>query len=170
MGLSTVSYPPESFADIYDRGSGETFPRHLLEGQETGLVLFAAGFYGMHDAYWMAEAGVRATCVDIDQEKLETMRRIYPDDWTFACQDAFELAESLDRRFDVVTVDPGSNWFERVADLTELWCSLARRAAVIGAGVGTKDMRAPEGWRVTDTRRRSNHLGGVFWVVMELES
>jgi hypothetical protein len=167
VSLSVVASPPESFADIYDRGSGETFPCHLLEGQETGLVVFAAGFYGMHDAYWMAEAGMRAVCIDVDAEKLAVMERIYADDWEFVEADAFDFVEAMIGTYDVVTVDPGSNWFERVADLTDLWCSRANRAAVIGAGVGTKDMRAPEGWKVTDVRRRSNHLGGVFWVVME---
>lgn len=142
------------------------FPHAILAGCETALVVFAAHFRGVQDAYWIAEAGLTATCVDMDRQKLEDMEPMYPSDWEFVEADAYEWAVQPGRQWDVVTLDPWSGQFQRCADNISAWCRLARHAVVLGTGLST-DVEAPTGWTVTDRRRRSDYDGGVFWTVLE---
>jgi hypothetical protein len=56
--------------DIRDDGRGDVFPRGLLRPTDTALCLFAAGFLGANDVYWLYEAGLQeVTCVDTDAER-----------------------------------------------------------------------------------------------------
>ncbi len=144
------------------------FPLELLEDSETALVLFAAGFLGVQDAVWIRDAGLTATCVDTDPEKMASMKPLYPDDWEFVEQDAYAFAhwETERRQWDIVTADPWTGHMDTCARFLKEWCRLARKAVVLGTGVGTV-VEAPEGWKVTGTRRRSDYDGGVFWTVLE---
>jgi hypothetical protein len=144
------------------------YPRDRLEGCATALVLFAAAFHGQQDAVWMAEAGLTATCVDVDAEKLGEMEQAYPDGWEYAYGDAFSFAAASARRrsWDVVSLDCPSSLFDRCAELLPLWCHLARRAVILGTGTGTV-VEPPAGWRFTERLRRSTFLGGVYWTVVE---
>ncbi len=140
------------------------YPRHVLEGCESALVLFAAAFHGRQDAIWMAEAGIRAWCVDTDREKLAEMEALYPDDWEFIVGDAFHVHPALDA-FDVVSLDPFTNLIQECADLLPVWCHLARRAVVLGT-MGDTSFVSPAGWRVVEEVPRSSFNGGVFWTVL----
>jgi hypothetical protein len=142
------------------------YPRHVLTDCETGLVLFAAAFHGQQDAVWMADAGITATCIDLDGGKLEEMRAVYPDGWQFVKADAFKYATNANRQWDVVSIDCPSNLFDRCAELLPFWCLLARRAVILGTGTGTV-IEPPAGWRVSERLRRSNFQGGCFWTVVE---
>ena len=64
--------------DPAGRRPRELYPRRVLDGLTTALVLFAAAFHGRQDAIWIAKAGMNGTCVDIDAEKLEEMKVAYP--------------------------------------------------------------------------------------------
>src|SRR3990172_9872911 len=84
------------------------YPTELLEGCETGLVLFAAAFLGHNDAIHFAEAGITTSCVDIDSEGLAEMRELYPDSWAFVTVDAWHFAEACASegvQWDAVSVD-----------------------------------------------------------------
>lgn len=140
------------------------YPHSVLVGCETALVVFCAAFRGYQDAWWIAEAGLRATCVDNDRAKLDEMGAIYPKDWEWLCLDAYE--GNPDRTWDVVSLDPWSNQFTRCADMIGTWCKLARHAVILGTGVDTI-VRAPAGWVVSERRKRSAYDGGVFWTVLE---
>lgn len=156
-------------ADIRDLEAGAAYPGQLLEGCKTALVLFAAGFLGKQDAYWIAEAGLRALCVDSDGHKLEDMREMYPGDWAFDRGDVFDIARDAKKvgfQFDVVSLDPWTHDFQRCADSLDLWCSLARRAVILGTGHSTV-VTVPEGWRITEVRKRSDYDGGVYWTCLE---
>lgn len=147
----------------------EAFPAELLVGCEEGLVLFAAAFGGAQDARFLADAGLRATCVDIDKLRLDAMRPDYPPDWNFVYGDAFEFATLMKasrRRWDVVTVDCPTNLFPACSLAVDLWCSLARELVVLGCAADTF-IDPSEPWRETDRRKRSNYAGGVFWSVIE---
>ncbi len=152
---------------VRDDGSGESYPRLELEGCRTALVLFAAAFYGRQDAYWLADAGLRATCVDIDLARLQKMQRIYPADWHWVVGDAYAYAGDRWRRgarYDVVSLDPNTNQFDHCAEMLAMWCTLARRLVVLGAAADTY-MRVPDGWELVDMRKRSRFQGGVYWAV-----
>lgn len=140
------------------------YPMWALKGCETALIVFAAEFGGMNDAAWIVEAGLRATCVDENPVKLEAMREHYPDDWSYVCTDAFTLSPSL--RYDVVSLDPFTNHFDRCAAHIDLWCTIARRAVIIGTGTDTKIL-SPAGWIQTDCVKRTDYQGGVYWTVLE---
>jgi hypothetical protein len=153
---------PEALEEIRSLMEGLSFPCPSLEGCESALVLFAAGFYGKQDAFWIADAGIHATCVDLDHEKLDEMAAVYPTDWDFLEADAYTWADTATGKWDVVTVDCPSGHFARCADRVALWCHLANRLVVLGAGRHQREaIEAPEGWAVTDVRRRSGYDGGV---------
>lgn len=160
--------PPRSLDDVRDPDGDPSYPISVLEG-ETALILFAAAWHGRQDAYHVAQAGLRGTCVDADGALLSEMARVYPDGWEFVEADVFSYTAAAvlgGRRWDVVSLDPFTNLFDRCADLLETWCSVARRAVVLGSGTYTV-VDAPTGWQVTDQRWRSDFHGGVYWRVLE---
>jgi hypothetical protein len=140
------------------------YPRQALVGCKDALVLFAAAFHGQQDAIWMAEAGLRTTCVDVDQEKLREMRDAYPDSWKFVNGDVFEFALRTEKRWDVVSIDCPSNLFDRCAELLPLWCRIARKVVVLGSGKHTTAVE-PEGWELAERVHRSANYGGTYWRV-----
>lgn len=142
------------------------YPTDVLEGCESALVLFAAAFYGRQDCAAIATAGLTATCVDHDHEKLGAMVLAYPEGWEYVHGDAYRYAQATRRRWDVVSLDPFTNQMQTCANLLPWWCGLANRAVVLGTGVGT-EVVAPTGWRVTDRTRRSGFAGGTFWTVLQ---
>lgn len=146
--------------------SPDLYPRHLLPGCESALVLFAAAWHGKQDAVWMAEAGLAATCVDVDAAKLDEMAGAYPDGWEYVVSDVFEYVLRTERKWDVVSIDCPTNLFERCAELLPLWCRVARKAVVLGCGAGTMVV-VPEGWSTGARLHRSNFNGGVCWAVLE---
>jgi hypothetical protein len=151
---------------IREPAAGKLYPRHVLVGCADALVLFAAAFHGKQDAIWMADAGLTATCVDLDGERLEEMRAVYPDGWRFEQADVFSYAVRTPDKFDVVSIDCPTNLFEDCAELLPLWCRIARKAVVLGCALKTP-YEIPSGWRQTDLLFRSNFQGGTYWRVFE---
>jgi hypothetical protein len=142
------------------------YPCVVLEGCETALVLFAAAFYGQQDAIWIAEAGMSATCVDLDAARLAEMSSMYPSDWEYVTGDVFDFAWAAQDRWSVVSIDCPSNLFDKCADWIDTWCRLARKAVILGTGVGT-EVDPPPGWTITEVLPRSSFQGGVYWTVVE---
>jgi hypothetical protein len=151
---------------IRDLEAGAAYPGYLLEGCRTALVFFCAAFLGKQDCAWIAEAGLTGTCVDRDGDRLDEMAGLYPDGWEFLKVDVYEFAEETGGMWDIVSLDPWTQDFDRCAEALPLWCSLARRAVVLGTGVDTK-VEAPDGWAVTEVRKRTDYDGGVFWTIVE---
>lgn len=159
-----VSVTQPTLADI--AMEARPYPSELLEGCETGLVLFAAAFLGHNDAVHFAEAGLTTMCVDIDGHRLKQMQELYPDDWTFAEVDAWEAASLLlagrPTQFDAVSVDTFTGAATRRSlDSLELWCSLARRLVTITYTAG-EAYEVPEGWKGALYERATN----VYWLVL----
>jgi len=158
--------PPVSATVPRHADNQESFPQHLLEGCEDALILFSSAFNGAQDAIWILDAGLTGTCVDIDIDALNRMEELYPTDWTFILTDAYQYVGQVSQQWDIVTVDCPTGQFDRAADFISLFCHRAKKAVILGTGVGTK-VQAPEGWEITDRRRRSSYDGGVFWTVLE---
>lgn len=144
----------------------ELYPRHMLAGCTDALVLFAAAFHGMQDAVFLADAGLDATCVDVDHGKLDEMTLVYPEGWEYVHGDVFEYATTTNRSWDLVSLDPPSNLFDRCAELLPLWCLLANRAVILGHGHDTAIV-PPTGWAATFKMWRSTFAGGCYWTVLE---
>lgn len=147
----------------------DVYPSRALEGCQTALVGFCARWYGRQDAFFVAEAGLTATCVDIDGPRLDAMRDIYPSGWEFVQDDVFQFAKdsaSQPFKWDVVSLDEFTRDFERCADNIRLWCSIARKAVILGTGPNT-EINPPDGWAITDVMKRSDYDQGVFWAVVQ---
>jgi len=128
--------------------------------------LFAAAFLGRQDAFWIAEAGLHGTCVDLDGRKLREMRKLYPRDWSFVEAEVFEYVSVTDKFWDVVSVDCPSGAFARCADLLHAWCNLAERLVILGTSPSLK-LDVPSGWDLVERRPRSTFAGGTEWAVLE---
>lgn len=163
--VGSVTYPTLEHVAMEAR----PYPVEALEGCETGLVLFAAAFLGHNDAIHFAEAGIITTCVDRDGPRLREMQALYPESWSFVEADVFAFVRASSEKFDVVSADPFTPEFPRVAKLVPALCRLANRSVIVGAGTATVDeIKAPRGWLVGDEKlHRSSHLGGVYWVTLE---
>jgi hypothetical protein len=141
------------------------YPTYLLEGAETGLCLFSAAFLGHNDVIHYALEGIQTTCVDVDEQKLQTMRVLYPDEWAFVVADAWEYAEraaATGTRWDVVSVDTFRGWAteKSLADLG-VWCALANKAVLATLEKG-QTYETPDGWTDNLFVRNSE----VFWLVL----
>jgi hypothetical protein len=143
------------------------YPAHLLEGCETGLVLFAAAFLGHNDAIHFAEAEIEEVwCVDIDAMRLDEMCPLYPAHWSFRHADAWEYARihsEVGSQYDVVSADTFTGpAMRRSLDSLDLWCSLARKVVTVTYTSG-EAYEVPEGWRESLYERATN----VYWLVLE---
>lgn len=157
---------PGSLDEIRDEAARATYPTYLFDKCDTALILFAAGFWGRQDGYWIQEAGLDATCVDLDGKKLREMEALYPSSWEFEVGEVFEYCATTDRMWDLVSIDPPTDQFVRCGELIEDFCALALEAVVLGVGPNTT-WEPPPGWEHTDTRWRSTFRGGVYWAVLE---
>ena len=161
--MGTVTYPTLEHVAMQAR----PYPTHLLEGCETGLCLFSAAFLGHNDAVHFAEAGLLTTCVDSDGERLREIQELYPEEWGFFEDDAWEFAERwLDTvKWDVVSVDTFTGEVEqRSLKSLGLWCALAEKAVTVtvtNQQLGTYTV--PVGW--TDSLYA--RTAGVFWLVLQ---
>jgi hypothetical protein len=157
-----------TFDEIENLYCGSVYPniRLFAPEAETALCLFCAEWLGMQDAYWVAKAGLKGTCVDLQGDKLEQMRAVYPEGWEYVEDDAYAFVEHTDRQWDVVTLDPWTGQFQRCADLIGTWTTLARQCVVLGHGYyRLTPPEAPEGWTLATTIKRSDYKGGVNWLV-----
>jgi hypothetical protein len=152
------------------------YPTEYLAGCRTALLLFCAAFLGKQDAQPAREAGLLGSCVDTDADKLLEMATQYPDDWKFFHDDAFSFAARAQlegRTWDVVSLDPFTNYFESCANLAHLWCDIANRVVIIGSDLTRyRRTEAPEGWVKREPMKRSQfRMGGyndaVYWTILE---
>ncbi|MBA3565267.1 MAG: hypothetical protein H0W31_00240 [Actinobacteria bacterium] len=161
--MGTVTYPTLEHVAMQAR----PYPTYLLDGCETGLCLFSAAFLGHNDAVHFAEAGLLTTCVDSDGERLSEMQELYPEEWGFFEDDAWEFAERWldDVKWDVVSVDTFTGETEqRSLKSLGLWCALAEKAVTVtvtNQQLGTYTV--PAGW--TDSLYA--RTAGVFWLVLK---
>jgi hypothetical protein len=169
--VGTVTAP--TFADIENLYCGTVYPNLEQYAGDTALCLFCAEWLGMQDAYWVAKAGLVGTCVDVQGEKLEQMREVYPDEWRFLTEDVYdftELAEECGWKWDVLTLDPWTGQFEQCAELLPRWCALASKVVILGHGnYRLTPPEAPKGWTLSETIKRSDYKGGIYWLVFTKE-
>lgn len=154
-----------SLEQVRAKAAPQLYPRHVLVGCDDALVLFAAAWHGKQDAVWMEEAGLRATCVDLDAVRLAEMAEAYPDTWEFVDMDVFDYTTRTERMWDVVSIDSPTNLFDQTERLLALWALIARNAIIIGSD--DRLMIPPKGWEQTEKLYRSSFNGGVYWQVFQ---
>lgn len=151
--------------DAVRERSADVYPRTYLDDSETALVIFAAAFMGAQDAIWIHDAGLTATCIDNDADRLDRMQGLYPAGWEFLHVDAYEWLETAEGAWDVVSVDSPTGHFDRCAERVGVFCNLARSLVVLGIGTDTH-VEPPDGWELVETIKRSDYEGGVHWAVL----
>jgi hypothetical protein len=165
----------ESFLDRVETGAvtldelrarSGPYPKELLPGCETALVLFGAAFLGANDAIHLADAGIAAvTVVDIDGDRLERMRALYPPTWRFVAADAFAFSATereAGARYDLLSIDPFTGLMPRCREHLPVFLELARRALVLGVEHGGV-FEPPAGWRASRVERSDL----ADWLVLE---
>ena len=144
------------------------YPTYVLEGATSALTLFSAAFMGHNEAIHFALEGIKTTCVDIDCEKLEVMANVYPEEWTFVCEDAWEFAKrhaEKGDKWDIVGVDTfRGNATERSLRTLNLWCTIANKAVIATLELD-QQYAIPKGWKAHHFQRNSE----VFWLVLTHE-
>jgi hypothetical protein len=114
------------------RAEARPFPTHVLNGAESAACFFCAGFLGRNAEIHVYDAGIRdVLAVDHNQELITRMKPLYPG-WTFVCDDAFAVRDSLVRAFDIVVADPQLSHMDRALDELSAWQNLARKAVILG--------------------------------------
>ena len=144
------------------------YPTDLLARYETALILFAAGFYGKNDGAWIADAGIKATCVDSDKTTLREMKRHYPKDWLFVHGDAFKWATDCPYQYDLLSIDPPMQYSMSCLVYLEQWEKLAKKTIVLGTQRSTIidwDLNpAHPGWAVDEVMYRNEDS---LWLVLQ---
>ena len=144
------------------------YPAHLLDGCETGLVLFAAAFLGHNDAIHFAEAGLETTCVDIDEpaprRDARALSRVVGVPCTPMRGHCAQAAKREEFTWDAVSVDTFTgSLMDMALDSLELWTSLANRLVTVTITTPVMDaVNVPHGWE-TSLYPRSRD---VSWLVL----
>lgn len=155
------------------------FPRAILDGVKSVLILFASGRGGATDGRWFAEAGLDdVTLIDWDASSLERMKRHAPATWKFAIGDVMACRPTgvFARSYDHVSADPPSQLAPEIISRVPYWLAPAGKSATVTlyrhCFIGEPALDAPElvppvGWTFTDLIRRSDFRGGIYWLVCE---
>ncbi len=94
------------------------FPRYIFENATTGICFFCAAFYGRNDVIDLYVNNIKdLVLVDVDKDRIDIMKTIYPKNWTFICESAFDYSVKLNnegKKFDLVFCDPWTNHVKNV--------------------------------------------------------
>lgn len=147
------------------------YPRHLLDGCSSGLLLFCSGRMGAADGHWFREAGLTdVTAVDWDEKTLVPFEAEYPDEWRYLQEDAWLYVAVAQRRWDIVSADPPSQYRDIQIRSLANWCSVSDRyvtATVMQPDI--PDEAIPDGWTLLDVTLRAWFDDGrnYFWAVLQ---
>jgi len=109
----------------------------VFEGCQSMAIFFCAAFYGEHDAIYALTHNVpEVTLIDIDEEKMNEMKNIYPTNWEFITGDAPQIASRFlkeGKTFDIVTCDPWSPYTPKILNeyFVDFW-KLANKYFMVG--------------------------------------
>lgn len=144
------------------------FPAELLRPEYSVLCLFAAHYTGEHDVAFVKEAGcTNVLLIDNNKEKLDATCAMYG--YKGKCCDAFDfitISEAAEMKWDVVIADQWSNQDVDVNVEFYHWLkSICREHLILGYGPRQFDGKFIEPGRYL---HRSDHLGGVYWRIVDL--
>lgn len=165
-------------------------PETIVKDNLTSALLLCVGSHGRHDAsiVWENRKDIKRVLVnDIDYDKIENMKAMYPTSWTYNVSDAFDLIYSLEKRmltYDLVTCDCSSDmslkvWenIEGLMDVSDKYvCFYATKERFfdsLGLDV-TEDAvlnalkeRKIDVEDVTLYLRNHKYMGGAYWIILK---
>ena len=168
----------------------KAFPTQELHCINSAVCFFVAQFFGKNDVYHVYHSGVpNVTLVDFDEERLNHMKSIYPDHWTYLLGDAFEIADKLKlegKKYDLVISDPFSEgirpiyvaqYFPFIDLASKRLIHIAQHSMLEDASCGQESVDIKNAilnkWPELDlleVYKRSTHDGGTFWSVFNTEN
>ncbi len=152
-----------------------TYPKHLLEECESGLLLFASGRMGSADGQWFREARLEdVTAVDWDEKTLEPFSEAYPDSWLYLRANVFDwVYQQRGSAWDIVSADAPSQHGHRLREMLPAYCALAEKYVTATMSEYGSDTPlhppAPAGWYyMGDPIWRADYEGrSYWWLVLE---
>ncbi|HTV71951.1 MAG TPA: hypothetical protein VMF90_25750 [Rhizobiaceae bacterium] len=171
---------------INSKTDNREFPEFVLQDSTSAAAFYTAALLGVRDVIHLNNHGIHdVTLVDLDPEKTEEMRKVYPASWDYVIDDAYKVMDRFraeGRRFDVILLDP---WTHRQrSDMNRLGTLLdiANRYVVISLSANSYFRQAqvstePEDLiehlqgldpriATVDVRWCTNFDGGMYWVTI----
>ncbi len=172
--------------EIRAMAEGRPFPQFTLANANSGICIYSVALHGVRDVIHLRDKQVkRVTLVDIDREKMEEMKKIYPQRWEYLVGDAFETLDRLkrdDQTFDVVVLDPWiheqTRNLDRLGDLLDIAnryvvISLSMKSFFAEHGLPTKADALGAFLKARDSRVKEARLmfctafdGGMYWATI----
>lgn len=149
-----------------------TYPKHLLEECQSGLLLFASGRMGSADGQWFREAGLEdVTAVDWDEKTLEPFSDLYPDSWLYLRANVFDwVYQQRGSTWDIVSADAPSQHGHRLTEMLPAYCALAEKFVTATMSTDVKDANTdqlppePAGWSyVGEPVWRADYMERRYW-------
>jgi hypothetical protein len=165
--MNTIK-PPKSLKQLREANAHFPFPRYVLQTCDNALMLFCAGFYGKNDCVWVEEAGItNVTAVDIDQDKVNVMKSLYPDEWEFLVEDVYSFtakATSKGLEYTLVVADVPLTQFESSRPWYKHWCLLSTKYVLITAEANAfvRAGHLPRDWKVKAVINRTSQSSWLF--------
>ena len=159
---------PESLDDVRGMAT-RPFPKDEIHRGDSVLCLACAGFYGSHDVIHVLDAGARSIVgVDLDADKIEVMRRIYPKDrCAFVVGDMFSTFYGKNS-FDVVIAEPSLHLCQMAWE-SDLFLQAARVFICCVWGQVANEIRDTGPSRVS-LLKVNDYAGGLYWAVQRLNT
>ena len=163
------------------------FPTRIIPKCSSAICFLCAAFYGQYDAVNLRKIR-NVSLVDLNEEKMEGMKTIYPASWKFIVGD---YVEEIDRQvaggntYDLVTCDPWSHMVEDVliTHFKKLYsmsnkfflpatCQntfLSKHNVAARKGPLSKFLSETHGLpvKVTKIIKRSDFEGGFYWILIK---
>ncbi len=169
------------------RVAQKAFPLQYLRKVDSAICFFVAQHYGANDIIHLRNIGVPdVTLIDLDEERLNYMKNIYPSSWKYEIGDAFTIAErkySQGVFVDLVIADPYTSLQNKImSNGLEPFISLTNRYYMQMISIRELQIVTEEhnienlkmaildldlNGKLVDLVKRSTHAGGIYWGVFE---
>jgi hypothetical protein len=164
-------------------GAHSAFPTQILNGCQTAASFYSAQLYGKNDVIHLYKCGVESVdLVDLNAEKLESMKELYPNINKIHCEDVFGALNrwvTQKTRFDVVISDPYTHHCREAWEKKDDFFKITQKVYVanlthdvLNGETELEKLRSnllpqDHDFEVFSLVKRSSLDGGVYWVVFK---
>jgi hypothetical protein len=176
--------------DDIDASAQRAFPIRMMHQFDSAACFYVAQFFGKNDVIHIYRSGIpEVVLIDLDEQKLNHMRKIYPPNWEIYHGNAISIAKQFantGRKFDLVVCDPYSGMVQDILrDNLQPFRSIATKCMMhfisseeisrmadsaefhkLAAAYCKLDPTA----QLVELIKRSSHRGGVYWAVIRFDA